>query len=124
MRPKLPNGCGPRGADMGRQTNVPEYRGHRFKLYLRNILTGDDGAYDETGAYWGIGKPIFWAHKPAQDKVEKRGFTGNKHMVGRQYTYTCSDSEAMEINIFLRATDRDEAKREILKLLPNAIFYS
>lgn len=59
------------------------------KFYLRNILT--DGAYDEMGAYWGLGKPAYWAFSNASEGV---------------------------ISFYFRAASRGEAKQIVMDEFP------
>ena len=102
---------------MGRREDLPDNMKVARKFHLRNILTGDDGAYDEEGAYWGIADPVYWAHSSELEKVGRRRSGSN------QYTYTRSESEWMEINLFIRAKDRNDAKCILLERMPNATFY-
>jgi hypothetical protein len=90
------------GAQMGRSNHIPEDKNVSCKLHLRNILTGSDAGYDEEGAYWGTGDPVFWAC----DHI--------------------TDLEPMHVGwveVFIRAKNREEAKVKVRELLPNARFY-
>ena len=91
-RPVLPIGCSDRGAQMGRRPikGDPDPN-HPHKFYLRNILRD---AYDEQGAYWGLGDPVFWA--------------------------TTGD---LTTQLFVRAQTRQRAKQLILTEYPNARFF-
>jgi len=62
------------------------------RLYLRRLRL-DSGGYDEGGAYWGHGEPLYWA----------------THGAG--------------VHVFRRAPDRTSAKRIILQQFPTARFY-
>ncbi len=65
------------------------------KVTLRRIRL-NSGGYDSGGAYWGIGQPLFyWA--VIQDGDESSGF--------------------------LRARNREDAKRQIVEDQPDATFY-
>ena len=72
------------GAPMGRQSRnwIDADSG---RIYLRRIRL-DSGGYDNGGAYWGIGAPLYWA----------------------------SDIDGNDI--FLRAQSRDAAKRELREM--------
>ena len=52
-----------RGAPMGRFSN-PRPPVENVKMYLRHVHL-DSGGYDDGGAYWGIGQPLFQAHAGA-----------------------------------------------------------
>lgn len=76
---------------------IPEAERARIysgKVTLRRVRL-DSGGYDETGAYWGIGEPLYWA---AADS-------------GVEYDET------------FRAGDRAEAKAYVRETLPCARFY-
>ena len=62
------------------------------KIHLRRIRL-NSGGYDQGGAYWGIGAPLYWACD--QD--------GN--------------------DMFLRASSRESAKRQIMEEHPDATFF-
>lgn len=113
--PKLPSGMSRRGADMGRHSS-PGHRpdgspwdpkdryglrgfneeafAHPRTFHLRKIGPDGDG-YDEGGAYWGLGDPVWWAH-----------------------------DEETEANLYVRATSRDEAKRMVRAVYPNGSFHT
>ena len=46
------------GAPMGRSSHGAVVLGQKVRLIRLNI---DGGGYDDGGAYWGLGKPIFMA---------------------------------------------------------------
>ena len=46
------------GAPMGRSNHGAVVPGQKVRLIQLNI---DSGGYDDGGAYWGLGKPIFMA---------------------------------------------------------------
>jgi len=46
------------GAPMGRSSHGAVVPGQKVRLIQLNI---DSGGYDDGGAYWGLGKPIFMA---------------------------------------------------------------
>jgi hypothetical protein len=96
MQPKLSKGYSKYGADEGRSSTGLDESPPIIRFYLRDILTGDDGAYDEEGAYWGMGNPVYWAY--------------------------CDDHEGQEvINRFFRAKNRTEAKEICRKMYPNSV---
>lgn len=96
MPQKLSNGSSPWGAQMGRRNQISEPH-YPVKFHLRQ-LRWVDGDYDQGGAYWG-----------------NSGGTSIYHAWG--------DGAEFEQEVFARATNRYEAKQEILRLFPNAKFY-
>lgn len=104
--PKLSNGIrytyGPDGericigASMGRRNHLPPDPTAPIKLNLYRLRMTDGGAYDEGGAYWGIGTPLYRA---------------------------CGDGPEEQHEVFLRAHSREEAKADVRKLIPGARFY-
>lgn len=90
---KISNVSSSRGAPMGRSATLPDDRSASCKLHLRR-LQWVDGDYDEGGAYWGHGEPIWWAY-----------------------------DDAGTIEMFTRARNRIRAKIEFLAVLPQAGFY-
>ena len=79
------------GAPMGRRGNYAAGEGTKFSLQRIRL---DRGGYDPCGAYWGLGKPLYWAF--------------------------CEETSA---EMFLRAGCRDDAKNKIRATYPNATFY-
>lgn len=63
------------------------------KVTLRKIRL-DNGGYDSGGAYWGIGQPLYWA-----------------------------GSDNGVVDLWFRASDRDEAKAYVRESFRNARFY-
>lgn len=90
------------GAPMGRKSDhlsglIIEPKDPPFTL--RRIRL-DRGGYDGGGAYWGLGAPLFW------------------------WAVTITEDGATdECSGFLRARDRDDAKRLIIALHPRARFF-
>jgi len=83
------------GAPMGRYSRLPADPSERVKLRLVRLrFVGHD--YDEGGAYWGGGDPIYFAKGEASDVV---------------------------VEVYVRAKDRLDAKRKVREKLPNAVFY-
>lgn len=78
---------------MGRRSNYPENHNAPIKLRLVRLRMVDL-CYDQGGAYWGMGTPLYWAHGESEDA-----------------------------DIFLRAQNRESAKELIREKLPNARFY-
>lgn len=72
-----------------------DYAPDTNKLYLAKMRI-DAGGYDAGGAYWGV---------------------GDCHI---GHMYRCWNDES---DIFIRAKNRDEAKKQILKKYPYATFY-
>jgi hypothetical protein len=80
------------GAPMGRVDSLPQNNVKPQKLYLRRVrLNG--GGYDSSGAYWGLGAPLW-----------------------RCYDDTGKSS-------FLRANSREIAQETIREEYPDARFY-
>ena len=86
-----------RGAPMGRSDTLPDDPSAAVRLSVAP-LRWIDGDYDEGGAYWGRrpGESIYRAIGVAGDTV---------------------------VEVFVRATNRDDAKRRLLARLPGATFY-
>ena len=97
-RLKLSNVSSRYGAPMGRRTYLPVDRNKPVKLQL-NRLRWVDGDYDEGGAYWG--------HTPGTAIYYAKGTTDDDQTVA----------------IFVRATSRDDAKRQVRLKLPAVKFY-
>ena len=88
------NACSRRGAQMGRSSQT---EGKPERLYLQRIHY-EDGCYDRGGAYWGGPSPT----------------------MGVMWCAFSSETTRNEIpiRVFVRARDRDEAKRKVLERLP------
>ena len=82
--------CGPRGADMGRRNQT---QGQPEKLYLQRVAFVDE-CYDRGGAYWGSPQDLWCAFSPDDTKNDEL------------------------VMVFVRAGDRQAAKRRVLALLP------
>ena len=93
---KLPNVSSKYGAPMGRFTQHSDptlpYKFSLARVYL------DSGGYDNGGAYWGSGAPLYVA------------------------TATVSASDESP-EFYLRARDRNDAKAQVIAKYPNARFY-
>lgn len=72
----------------------------KFSLYHIRL---NSGGYDSTGSYWGIGLPLYFA----QSDGECDTYSGKK-----------------EIEFYLRAYNRSNAKGQILAEYPGAKFYN
>ncbi|HFL6170873.1 TPA: hypothetical protein ACG4NJ_002217 [Pseudomonas aeruginosa] len=102
MAAQFPNVSSRYGAPMGRRddrgdTDAP----YKFRLFRVRL---DSGGYDDGGAYWGLGQPLYCADaEPVWDASIEMECDG-----------------ALQ---FLRARDREAAKAEILAQYPNATFY-
>lgn len=96
MPKTLYNAISPRGASMGRPNNITE-QSYPVKFRMEK-LRWVDGDYDQDGAYWG-----------------NSGGTDIYHAWG--------DAENEEQEIFVRATNRQEAKNLVLKVFSQAKFY-
>jgi len=94
MPQELSKGCSQWGAQMGRMNTITE---PDFPVKFRmEKLRWTDQCYDQGGAYWGSGDPIFHAW---------------------------GDADQDEQEIFIRAKDRDDAKAQVREKFPNARFY-
>lgn len=95
--PQLPKAYDYRGASMGRANTLPEIpTQYPVKLHL-HALRWADGDYDEGGAYWGY----------TQGTRIYRAYGETPHLEN--------------IEVFVRAKSRDEAKQmagEVLKPIP------
>lgn len=96
-RDRLPDVHSRYGAPMGRvgEKGDPDwpYRFHLARVYLNS------GGYDRGGAYWGFDAPLYqaWAES--------------------------GDDGVADVEMFLRAYDREDAKAKVLANYPNARFY-
>lgn len=92
---KLSNGCGMYGASMGRRgSHTADHDAVlEFGVYPVRL---DEGGYDNGGAYWGTGKPLWRALAEA------------------------ADGDVVEM--FLRAATRADAKINVLAEYPRATF--
>ena len=97
IKRKLPDASCSRGAPMGRRNNIPSDIETASKLYI-NPLRWVDGDYDQGGAYFGGGQGdfIFWAQ---------------------------GETATEQIDVFVRAFNREDAKEMVLEEIPNAKFY-
>ena len=82
------------GASMGRRDNVAEALDVK-KLHLERVRL-NSGGYDLGGAYWGQGAPLYVAWGDGAEEVQE---------------------------MFLRASDREEAKEIARGVFKNAKFY-
>lgn len=82
------------GAPMGRNSHVSETT-FAGKFRLTRIPINAQG-YDSGGAYWGLGDPLFFASADGSTEVQE---------------------------MWTRATDREDAKRKVKLMFPNARFY-
>ena len=82
------------GASMGRRDNVAEALDVK-KLHLERVRL-NSGGYDPGGAYWGLGAPLYVAWGDGAEEVQE---------------------------MFLRASDREEAKEIVRGVFKNAKFY-
>ncbi len=88
---KFENGCSRYGADMGRRDLHSD--GFSGKLQLQRVCLVD-GDYDNGGAYWGAGRPLYVAQ-----------------------------SANLEVRMFMRADSREDAKARIRARYPQARFF-
>lgn len=81
-------GIYPYGAPLGRST-CPHLDGSKVRVWRVNI---DSGGYDDGGAYWGLGSPLY-----------------------------CAEDDG-DFRIFLRACDRANAQLELAARFPGIVF--
>lgn len=87
-----------RGSDMGRpDLDIEPEAEVKLRLYLMPMYDGD---YDSGGAYWGAGN----------------------HQTGWMY-HAYGDGPEGRNELFLRAKDREEAKKKVLEVFKKAKFY-
>jgi hypothetical protein len=98
---KLPNVSSKFGAPMGRCNMLPDDPTLPCKLNLV-CLRWVDGDYDEGGAYWG-------------------GPVNNDPITHIYWAY--GDAGEVTAQVFVRASNRQEAKTKVLEKLPKAKFY-
>lgn len=94
----LSKGCSKYGAQMGRPNILPSDTQVPIKLQMQRLrwVSGD---YDQWGAYWGGG---------SGDYV---------------YCAFAYHDLAMNVFVFVRAENREQAKLEVREILPNASFH-
>lgn len=82
------------GAPMGRMSRTQGDPGtDAHPMSLRRVRL-DSGGYDPGGAYWGLGPPLYW----------------------------CGNDD-LDVDMFLRARDREDAKAKVREEYPDARFY-
>lgn len=91
---KLPKAHSQYGASMGRRDNITE-TAFPVKFHLRRVRL-DSGGYDNGGAYWGHGAPLY---------------------------YAWGDGEEERQEMFFRAHSREDAKQQLRGAFPNCTFY-
>lgn len=111
MKLTLRHASSQRGAEMGRRNWLPYHTAVPVKLRL-TPLRWVDGAYDQWGAYWGMGDTIYcaWTETPAVCREHDFG-------------HLAPDMTPHTVELFVRARSREEAKRSVLMILPKARFY-
>lgn len=91
----LPNACSEYGCAMGRRNTIEEPEA-LIKFHLRRMKLYDYGCYDEGGAYWGSGDPMYYAY---------------------------GDGPKFVNEMFIRAKDRQDAKNQVLAEFEHATFF-
>lgn len=106
------------GASMGRgsQHAAPD---SAIKFRLERVRL-DSGGYDNGGAYWGHGSPLFHAWGDDGDKLPP---LPEPHTTEQFKEYCARLGEICEADFFLRAQSRDAAKAAIREQYPQAKFY-
>jgi hypothetical protein len=103
-RLKLSNVSSRYGAPMGRRDLTPPIREEGFdrvRLHLRRVYI-DSGGYDNGGAYWGFGVPLYQCSGYLAEGTDQE--------------------EAIEY--YLRAGSREAAKQQVRTRYPAATFYN
>lgn len=98
MKLKLEKVHSPYGAPMGRRESYGD-RDYPYRFHLQRVRI-DAGGYDDGGAYWGNGEPLWWAKS-----VENE------------------DDGVAPVTHFIRAKDREAAKGAVRDKYPKARFY-
>ena len=122
----VPHVHSPYGAPMGRPAQgVGADPMTPFELRRIRI---NNGGYDDGGAYWGIGQPLYWYCSYETDDVA----TGRCLDCNQDARYVMNSdacehrfdtrSEEVEVSDFIRAYSREHAKEIILRKYPNAKF--
>ena len=93
--PKLPKAYSAAGSSMGRGSDWPERDAEPRRVKVWKIRINSQG-YDDGGAYWGIGSPL--------------------------YCCEFEDDEFVRTQ-YVRARHRDAAKEIVRQTIPNARFY-
>lgn len=123
-QPNLTKAYDGRGADMGRRAVLPDDPAQPIRLHLARMRMTADGCYDAGGAYWGCGTAasggmwLAWASVP----------TCPHEVSPDRYLTKCPVcgvglDERTDVRVFTRATNRDGAKANIVKVLTGATFY-
>ena len=99
---KLSNVSSPYGAPMGRRDSHADDRTRPIKFALRRVYL-DSGGYDNGGAYWGIGAPLYQA--------------------SGEYGEDADGGAGEYVEFYLRAHGREDAKAKIRADYPAARFY-
>lgn len=94
MATKFPKAYSQYGSSMGRRDNIIEVT-FPVKFHLERVLL-DSGGYDNGGAYWGLGDPLYVAFGEGELEVQE---------------------------MFFRAKSRDDAKTQVRGAFPAATFY-
>jgi hypothetical protein len=105
---QLNGGSSPRGADMGRFSFLPIDRAAPVRFHLRRMPLSQ--GYDQGGAYWGNGAPMFRAIAA--------------EVVPCPASYLSRDESRLDRpQWFTRARSRAEAKALLLAEMPGAKFF-
>ncbi len=91
---------------MGRGDLIPVDPNAPIKLHLQRIKL-DSGGYDDGGAYWGFGSPLYWAISATEGLI----------------AYPYSEPLEGRARVFVRALSRTDAKEQIAAEIPGATFY-
>ena len=84
------------GSMMGRKDSLPTDPRLPCKLHLRRVPMSPCGCYDQGGAYWGSGTPLWCAW---------------------------GENELETVSTFVRASNRAMARAAVLHVLPSARFF-
>ena len=101
MKLNLSKACSERGADMGRPNLLPLDILAPVKLHLERLKMYDGDCYDAGGCYWGSGN-------------------GTTSMYCAWGKYGVSFAL---VQVFVRSSNRNDARVAVRDILPNARFY-
>jgi hypothetical protein len=88
------------GAPMGRQNRLPCCTTHSIKLHIERMNLTNGNCYDNGFAYWGSGdRPMYVAWRDRDH------------------------NSVQAVRVYVRGLNREDAKNEVRKVLPNAKFF-
>lgn len=100
----------PTGSQMGRGDSIPVDKSIPAAFEVESIMDRTDRAYDKSGAYWGLGEPVYRAYAELDEPVEFERNGGY------------SDGMQDVVEMFFRAKNIGAARRHVKSMFPNATF--